>query len=65
MIMLTANRPIQTQVKRDDIVTHYFLRHTFRDVFSSRFKAKLPHTADAALVARSLIFNMLQILISF
>ena len=34
-------------------VSHNFLRYTFGDVIYSRFRAKLTHTADAALVASS------------
>ena len=40
-----------------DIVTQELLRYTFRDVISSRFKTKHPHTADAALVASVLYIN--------
>ena len=47
------------------MVARNFLRYTFHDVISSRFRANLPHPPDAALVASSFIFNQLQILISF
>jgi hypothetical protein len=39
------------KIGKHDIVTHNFLRYTFPDVISSRFKASFPHTADAAISA--------------
>jgi hypothetical protein len=47
------------------IVTRNFLRYTFHDVISSRFKANLTHTADAASVASALYFNQLECFSSF
>ena len=41
------------------------LRYTFPDVISSRFKAKHPHPADAALVASSLYIIQLECFSSF
>ena len=48
-----------------DIVTHSFLRYTFRDVFSIRFQANFTHAADAALVASSLYIIQLECFSSF
>jgi hypothetical protein len=41
------------------MITHNFLRYTFRDVISTRFKASLADTAEAALVALLLKFRKL------
>ncbi len=38
----------------DESVTRNFVRYTFRDAISSRFKASFSCTADTALVATSL-----------
>jgi len=48
-----------------DIVTQELLRYTFPDVISNRFRAKLTHTADAALVASALYINWLECFSSF
>ena len=47
------------------MVTRNFLRYTFRDVISSRFRANLTHPADAALVALLFKFKELQELVTF
>jgi len=47
------------------MVTRKFLRYTFRNVISSRFRTKPAHTADAALVASSLYIIQLECFSSF
>ena len=47
------------------MVTHRFLRYTFRNVIYSRFKASFPYTADAALEATTCFFNDLELFCSF
>jgi hypothetical protein len=42
------------------MVTRIFLRYTFHDVISSRFRANLTHPTDAALVAPALHINWLE-----
>ena len=39
------------------MLTCGFLRYTFRDVITSRFRARLPHTAYTALVTPALHIN--------
>jgi hypothetical protein len=56
---------IEKEISKHDIVTQNFLRYTFLDVFSSRFKASYAYTVDAALVASILHINQLECFSSF
>ena len=53
------------KIDEHDMVTHNFLRYTFRDVISNRFKTKPPHSANAALEASTLFINQLKVFYSF
>ena len=47
------------------MVSYNFLRYTFHDVISSRFRANFTHTADAAVEASTLHINQLESFSSF